>query len=134
MHGAMCIAYSGRCLMGEYFSGRDGNKGECSHVCRYKFRMKLEEEKRPGKRFEVGEDEEGSYMMSSKDLCMIERLGELLPYLDGLKIEGRSKSELYVGAVAKAYRHVRDAIVHDAPINESIKNIVYQIPHRPYRD
>jgi len=82
--------------MGEYFSGRDGNKGECSHVCRYKFRMKLEEEKRPGKRFEVGEDEEGSYMMSSKDLCTIERLAEIIPHLDGLKIEGRSKSELYV--------------------------------------
>jgi putative protease len=87
IHGAMCIAYSGRCLMGEYFSGRDGNKGEYSHVCRYKFKMKLEEERRDGKVFELGQDEDGSYLMSSKDLCTIERLEEILPVVDGLKIE-----------------------------------------------
>ena len=82
--------------MGEYFSGRDGNKGECSHVCRYKFKVSLEEERRPGQKFDLGQDENGTYMMSSKDLCTIERLEELLPIVDGLKIEGRSKSEMYV--------------------------------------
>lgn len=134
VHGAMCIAYSWRCLMGEYFSGRDGNKGECSHVCRYNFKVHLEEQKRPWRMFELGQDEEGTYLMSSKDLCTIERLAELLPYVDGLKIEGRSKSELYVGAVTSAYRYVRDRIMKNEAVNDTIKNRVYQIPHRPYRD
>ncbi len=134
VHGAMCIAYSGRCLMGEYFSGRDGNKWECSHVCRYNFKVHLEEEKRPWRTFELWQDEDGTYLMSSRDLCTIERLWELLPYVDGLKIEWRSKSELYVWAVTKAYKHVRDSIVAGTPIDASTKDLVYQIPHRFYRD
>ncbi len=135
VHGAMCITYSGRCLMGEYFAGRDGNKGECAHVCRYNFKMYVEEEKRPGKLFELKQGEHGwSYMMSSKDLCSIERLAELLPYVDGLKIEGRSKSEYYVGATVTAYRHVRDAIINEKPVDEALKQLVYDMPHRPYWD
>jgi len=132
VHGAMCIAYSWRCLMGEYFSGRDGNKGECSHVCRYKFKVHLEEEKRPGKFFELGQDDDGTYMMSSKDLCTIERLWELLPLVDGLKIEWRSKSELYVGVSTRAYRHVRDVLIEGTIVDENIKKLLYQMPHRPY--
>ncbi len=73
-------------------------------------------------------------MMSSKDLCSIERLAEILPYVDGLKIEGRSKSEYYVGSTVTAYRHVRDAIIDEKPIDEALKQLVYDMPHRPYWD
>ncbi|UFX82556.1 peptidase U32 family protein [Candidatus Absconditicoccus praedator] len=131
-HGAMCVAYSGRCLLGEYFSGRDGNKGECSHVCRYNFNVYVQEEKRPDKFFKLKEDENGSYLFSSKDLCIIERLGEVLPYVDGLKIEGRSKSEWYVASTSLAYSHTRNKILEGEQPNSNIKNIVYNIPHRPY--
>lgn len=134
VHGAMCIAYSGRCLMGEYFSGRDGNKGECSHVCRYNFKVQLQEERRWDKTFDLGQDENGTYLMSSKDLCTIENLSEMMEVIDGFKIEGRSKSEMYVGAVTKAYRHLTDAIVQGTAIDEQTKNLVYQIPHRSYRN
>ena len=132
VHWAMCMTYSWRCLLWEYFSGRDGNKGECSHVCRYNYKVYLEEEKRPGKLYEVEEDEWGSYIMSSKDLCTIERLDEILPYVDWLKIEWRSKSEFYVWSVVRAYKHVRDAILNWNEIDENIKNLVYEIPHRYY--
>lgn len=134
VHWAMCVTYSGRCLMGEYFSWRDGNKWECSHVCRYKFKVYLEEEKRPWKLFQLKEDEGGSYMMSSKDLCTIERLWEIMPYVDALKIEWRSKSEFYVWSTVKAYKHVRDSILNWTMIEDSIKNLVYEIPHRYYWD
>lgn len=135
IHWAMCVTYSWRCLMWEYFSWRDGNKWECSHVCRYKFKVYLEEEKRPWKFYEMGQDEEGwTYMMSSKDLCTIERLAEIIPHVDWLKIEWRSKWELYVWAVTKSYRHVLDSIVNWTPIDDKIKNMVYEIPHRPYWD
>ena len=132
VHGAMCMSYSGRCLLGEYFSGRDGNKWECSHVCRYKFKVYLEEEKRPWRLFQLVEDEQWSYLLSSKDLCTIERLWELLNIVDWLKIEWRSKSEFYVASTVKAYRHVRDAILSWKKIDEEIKNLVYKIPHRYY--
>lgn len=134
VHGAMCVAYSGRCLLGEYFSGRDWNKWECSHVCRYWFKVHVEEEKRPWKMFEVQEDEKWTYIFSSRDLCTIERLWEILPFVDWLKIEWRSKSEFYVWSSVMAYKHVADAIINNKPIDEKIKNLVYQIPHRNYRD
>lgn len=134
VHGAMCMTYSWRCLMWEYFSWRDGNKWECSHVCRFKYKVYVEEERRPGKLFQMVEDEEWSYLMSSKDLCTIEKLWELLPFVDGLKIEWRSKSEFYVWSCVKAYKHVRDAIINWTQIDESVKNMVYEIPHRYYWD
>lgn len=87
VHGAMCIAYSGRCLLGEYFSGRDGNKGECSHVCRYKFKASLTEEKRPGKTFDLIQNEEGSYLLSSRDLCTIDYIDQISDIVDAVKIE-----------------------------------------------
>ena len=87
VHGAMCMSYSGRCLLGDYFSGRPGNKGECSHGCRFKYKVRLEEERRPGKLYQMEGDEEGSHILSSKDLCTIDRLAEILPYVDALKIE-----------------------------------------------
>ena len=134
VHGAMCVAYSGRCLLGEYFSGRDGNKWECSHVCRYGYSVYVEEEKRPWKFFKLEENEKWSYIFSSKDLCTIERLDEIIPYVDGLKIEWRSKSEWYVASTSKAYAHVRDTYWDNQKPEENIKNLVYEIPHRHYRE
>ncbi len=134
VHGAMCMTYSGRCLLGEYCSWRDGNKWECSHVCRYKYKVRLEEEKRPWKFFQLEEDEEWSYIMSSKDLCTIHRLEEIIPYVDAIKIEGRSKSEFYVWAMVKAYKTARDAIIVGKTPEKHIIDLVNQIPHRPYRD
>jgi len=133
VHGAMCMTYSWRCLLWEYFSWRDGNKGECSHVCRYKFNVYLEEEKRPGKFFKVEEDETGSFLLSSKDLCIIEHWEELLD-IDAWKIEWRSKSEFYVGSVVKAYSHLRDCLVEWKQAEREILDLVYHIPHRQYWD
>lgn len=111
VHGAMCMSYSGRCLLGDYMNGRPGNKGECSHACRFKYKVRLEEERRPGKLFQLEEGENSSHILSSKDLCTIDKLDKILPYVDALKIEGRSKSEFYVGGIVKAYKHVRDSIL-----------------------
>lgn len=133
-HWAMCVSYSWRCLLWEYFSGRDWNKWECSHVCRYKYKVYVEEEKRPWKFFEVKESTKWSHIFSSKDLCTIERLEEIIPYIDWLKIEWRSKSEFYVWATCLAYRHVLDSIGQWRQIDTNIKNLVYQIPHRHYRE
>ena len=87
VHGAMCMSYSGRCLLGDYLSGRPGNKGECSHACRFKYKVWLEEERRPGKLFQLEGDEGGSHILSSKDLCTIDRLKEIIPYVHAIKIE-----------------------------------------------
>ena len=133
VHGAMCMSYSGRCLLGDYMNGRQANKGECSHNCRFKYKVWLEEERRPGKLYQLENDENGVHILSSKDLCTIDRLDELLPHVDALKIEGRSKSELYVGSIVKAYKHVRDNIIAGTPIDENIKNLVNVVPHRQYR-
>jgi collagenase-like PrtC family protease len=134
VHGAMCMSYSWRCLLGDYMSWRPGNKGECSHACRFKYKVRLEEERRPGKLFQLEGDENGSHILSSKDLCTIERLEEILPYVDAIKIEWRSKSEFYVGAIVKAYKHVRDAIIEGKKIDEHVANLVNVIPHRAYRE
>lgn len=134
VHGSMCMTYSGRCHLGDYMSWRPGNKGECSHACRFKYKVRLEEERRPGKLFQVEGDENGSYILSSKDLCTIDRLKEILPYVDAIKIEWRSKSEFYVGGIVKAYKHVRDAILAKKKIDPKIANLVNVIPHREYRD
>lgn len=134
VHGAMCMSYSGRCLLGDYMNGRPGNKGECSHACRFKYKVRLEEERRPGKLFQLENDGGGSHIMSSKDLCVIDRLEEILPYVDAIKIEGRSKSEFYVATTVKAYKHVRDCISKHKTIDPEIKNLVNVIPHRTYRD
>jgi putative protease len=87
VHGAMCMSYSGRCLLGDYMNGRPGNKGECSHACRFKYKVRLEEERRPGKFYQLENDEDGAHILSSKDLCTVDRLAEILPYVDALKIE-----------------------------------------------
>ena len=134
IHGAMCMSYSGRCLLGDYMNGRQANKWECSHNCRFKYKVRLEEEKRPWKLFQMEWDENGTHILSSKDLCTIDRLAEILPYVDAMKIEWRSKSEFYVWAMVKAYKHVRDCIVEWKEIDPEIKSLVEKIPHRPYWD
>jgi U32 family peptidase len=134
VHGAMCMTYSGRCLLGEYFAWRDWNKGECSHVCRYKFNVYVEEEKRPWKLFKVEEDETGSYLFSSKDLCTVDHIPELVEAIDAWKIEWRSKSELYVWSVCKAYSHARDSFWAGIQPDPNILQLTNDIPHRPYRD
>lgn len=103
IHGAMCISYSGRCLLSNYFTGRDANKGACTHPCRWKY--SVVEEKRPGEYLPVYENERGTYIFNSKDLCMIEHIPDMLDAgIDSYKIEGRMKTALYVATVARTYR------------------------------
>ena len=134
IHGAMCMSYSGRCLLWDYMNWRQANKGECSHNCRFKYKVRLEEEKRPWKLFQMEWNENGTHILSSKDLCTIDRLAEIIPYVDAMKIEWRSKSEFYVWSMVKAYKHVRDCIIEWKEIDPEIKWLVEKIPHRPYRD
>ena len=107
IHGAMCISYSGRCLLSNFFTGRDANKGACTHPCRWKYAVV--EEKRPGEYLPVYENERGTYIFNSKDLCMIEYIPEIIDAgIDSLKIEGRMKTALYVATVARTYRKAID--------------------------
>lgn len=107
MHGAMCISYSGRCLLSSYFTGRDANKGACTHPCRWKYAVV--EEKRPGEYLPVEEDDRGTYIFNSKDLCMIHYIPEMIDAgINSFKVEGRMKTALYVAAVARTYRQAID--------------------------
>ncbi len=107
IHGAMCISYSGRCLLSNYFTGRDANQGACTHPCRWKYAVV--EEKRPGEYLPVNEDDRGTYIFNSKDLCMIEYIPEMIDAgIDSFKIEGRMKTALYVATVARTYRKAID--------------------------
>ncbi len=107
VHGAMCISYSGRCLLSSYFTGRDANLGACTHPCRWKYH--IVEEKRPGEYLPIEENERGTYIFNSKDLCMIEHIPELVAAgVDSFKIEGRMKTALYVAVVARTYRQAVD--------------------------
>lgn len=113
VHGSMCMSYSGRCLLSNYMTGRDSNRGECAQPCRYKYH--LVEEKRPGEYYPVVEDDKGTYIMNSKDLCMIEHIPELVKAgINSFKIEGRMKSAYYVASVVKAYRGALDEYFEDA--------------------
>ncbi len=112
VHGSMCMAYSGRCLMSNYMTDRDANRGDCSQPCRYKYHVV--EEKRPGEYFPVIEDDEGSFIFNSKDLCMIEYIDELVKAgINSFKIEGRVKSSYYVATVIRAYRIALDEYIED---------------------
>ncbi len=107
IHGAMCISYSGRCLLSNYFTGRDANQGACTHPCRWKYAVV--EEKRPGEYLPVYENERGTYIFNSKDLCMVEHIPDIIDAgIDSLKIEGRMKTALYVATVARTYRKALD--------------------------
>jgi U32 family peptidase len=134
IHGAMCIAYSGRCLMSKFLANRDGNRGDCSHTCRWNYR--LVEEKRPGLYHDVEEDKRGLYLFNSKDLSLINHIPELMRCgLRSLKIEGRMKSTHYVAAMTKIYRQAVDRY-HSDPENYSLDpewlNEIEKVSHRLY--
>ena len=130
-HGAMCVSYSGRCLLSNYMTGRDSNRGECAQPCRYRYA--LMEEKRPGEYFPVFEDEKGTYIMNSRDLCMIDHLDDIMDAgIDCVKIEGRAKSEYYAAVVTGAYRHVLDAVWAREPVDPVWRNEVEHVSHRHY--
>lgn len=130
-HGAMCVSWSGRCLLSNYMTGRDSNRGQCAQPCRYQYA--LVEEKRPGQYFPVFEDEKGTYILNSRDLCMIDHLDDLISAgVDCLKIEGRAKSSYYAAIVTGAYRHVLDAVAEGRPIDPVWRNEVEKISHRHY--
>ncbi|MFR1417234.1 MAG: peptidase U32 family protein [Eubacterium sp.] len=122
VHGAMCISYSGRCLLSHYFTGRDANLGACTHPCRWKYYIM--EEKRPGEFLPVEENERGTYIFNSKDLCMIEHIPEMVNAgIDSFKIEGRMKTALYVAVVSRTYRQAIDDYFEDP--QKYIDNIPY---------
>ena len=131
VHGAMCVSYSGRCLLSNYMTGRDANRGACAQPCRYQYA--LVEEKRPGEYFPIGEDEGGAYILNSRDMCMIDHIPELIDAgLDSLKIEGRAKSAYYAAVVTGAYRHAVDAALAGEPLDPVWRDEVEKVSHRPY--
>ena len=131
VHGAMCVSYSGRCLLSNYMTGRDANRGACAQPCRYKYA--LVEEKRPGEYFPIGEDAGGAYIMNSRDMCMIDHIPALLEAgVDSLKIEGRAKSAYYAAIVTAAYRHAVDAALAGRPLDPVWRAEVDKVSHRPY--
>ncbi len=118
IHGSMCISYSGRCLLSNFMTGRDANAGECTHPCRWKYY--LMEEERPGEFFSLNEDDRGTYIFNSKDLCMIEYIPELIDAgIDSFKVEGRMKNALYVATVARTYRKAIDDALYSREEYES---------------
>lgn len=130
-HGAMCVSYSGRCLLSNYMTGRDSNRGQCAQPCRYQYA--LMEEKRPGEYFPVFEDEKGTYIMNSRDMCMIDHLEDLMAAgVDCLKVEGRAKSAYYAAIVTGAYRHCLDAAAAGEPLDPVWRDEVEHISHRHY--
>ena len=130
-HGAMCVSYSGRCLLSNSMTGRDSNRGACAQPCRYQYA--LMEEKRPGEYFPVFEDEKGTYIMNSRDMCMIDHLDDLMDAgVDCLKIEGRAKSAYYAAIVTGAYRHVLDDAAAGRPIDPVWRDEVEHVSHRHY--
>lgn len=130
VHGAMCVSFSGRCLLSNYLAGRDANHGECAQPCRWKYH--LVEETRPGQYMEISESD-GTYILNAQDLCMVEHLEELRDAgIDSFKIEGRMKSAYYTGAVTNAYRMALDALCCGNPLPEGALRECEAVSHRPY--
>lgn len=134
VHGAMCISMSGRCLLSAYLTGRDANRGACAQPCRWRYA--LTEEKRPGQYFPIEEDAQGTYIMNSKDLCLLPHLADVIEAgVDSLKIEGRMKSVHYVASVTKAYRQAIDAYWRDPAsftVEPAWTDELDKVSHRPY--
>jgi putative protease len=134
VHGSMCMSYSGRCLLSNYMTGRDSNRGQCAQPCRYKYY--LVEEMRPGEYYPINEDDKGTYIMNSKDLCMIEHIPELIASgINSFKIEGRMKSAYYVASVVKAYREAMDEYFKDPEkyvFNSKWMDYLVKPSHRRY--
>ena len=130
VHGAMCVSFSGRCLLSNYMTGRDANRGQCAQPCRWRYH--LVEEKRPGEYFEITEDG-GTFILNSKDLCMIEHIPELLDAgIESFKIEGRMKSAYYTAVVTNAYRHAVDAALRGEVLDRVWVEETGKVSHRPY--
>ncbi len=130
-HGAMCVSYSGRCLLSNYMTGRDANRGACAQPCRYQYA--LMEEKRPGEYFPVFEDEKGTYILNSRDMCTIDHLKELMDAgIDCIKIEGRAKSAYYAAIVTGAYRHCIDDVFAGRAVDPVWRDEVEHVSHRIY--
>ena len=131
VHGAMCVSYSGRCLLSNYMTGRDAQRGRCAQPCRYQYA--LVEEKRPGEYFPIFEEGGETYIMNSRDMCMIDHIPELLEAgLNSLKIEGRAKSAYYAAVVTGAYRHALDAALAGEPLAPVWRAELDKVSHRPY--
>lgn len=131
VHGAMCVSYSGRCLLSNYMTGRDSSRGACAQPCRYQYA--LMEEKRPGEYFPIEEDAQGTYILNSRDMCMIDHLDDLIDAgLSSLKIEGRAKSAYYAAIVTGAYRHCLDAAAEGRTPEQAWRDEVEHVSHRPY--
>ena len=131
VHGAMCVSWSGRCLLSNYMTGRDASRGECAQPCRYQYA--LMEEKRPGEYFPVFEEEGGTFILNSRDMCMIDHIPELIAAgVDSLKIEGRAKSAYYAAMTTAAYRHAVDAAAQGVPLDPVWRAEVEKISHRHY--
>ena len=130
-HGAMCVSYSGRCLLSNYMTGRDSNRGACAQPCRYQYA--LMEEKRPGEYFPVFEDEKGTYILNSRDMCMIDHLQDLMDAgIDCIKIEGRAKSAYYAAIVTGAYRHCIDDVAAGREMDPVWRDETEHVSHRIY--
>ncbi len=130
-HGAMCVSYSGRCLLSNYMTGRDSNRGACAQPCRYQYA--LVEEKRPGEYFPVFEENGETFILNSRDMCMIDHIPELIRAgVDSLKIEGRAKSAYYAAMTAAAYRHAVDAAAENRPLEPVWRAEVDKVSHRHY--
>ena len=134
VHGAMCISYSGRCLMSNYMTGRDANRGSCAQACRWKYA--LMEEKRPGQYFPIEEDDRGTYFFNSKDMCLLPHIGEVIDSgVDSLKIEGRMKSVHYAASIVKAYREAIDSYCADPEhfqLKQEWLDELGKVSHRQY--
>lgn len=131
VHGAMCMSFSGRCMLSAYLTGRDANRGACAQPCRWKYHIM--EETRPGHFFPVEETGEGTFLFNAKDLCMIDHIPELLQAgVNSLKLEGRNKSTYYVSIITNAYRAAMDAAISHQPLPEWAMREVYQVSHREY--
>ena len=131
VHGAMCMSFSGRCVLSNYMADRDANRGQCAQPCRWKYT--LMEEKRPGEYFPVFEDEKGTYILNSRDMCTIDHLQELTDAgIDCIKIEGRAKSAYYAAIVTGAYRHVIDDLAAGKPVDPIWRDEVDKVSHRIY--
>lgn len=132
-HGAMCMAYSGRCLLSAHLTGRSANQGDCAHTCRWNYRLALEEEERPGVYYPIAEENNFTTIMSSKDLCMIDHLQDLKDAgVDSLKIEGRMKSTYYVATVTRAYRKALDYLYDPSVEYLPYRDELYNVSHREY--
>ena len=134
VHGAMCISYSGRCLLSNYMTERDSNQGQCAQACRWNYN--LVEEKRPNEFYPIQEDERGTYVFNSQDLCLLSHLPELIETgISSLKIEGRMKSAYYVATIVRAYRNMIDACYEGAAVSDDIHfwmEELQKVSHRPY--